>query len=162
MITWLIYSPKLYLHQLLGSKFGVGDWMISTDIMMSESWYPHQGESIWRISTDIIIRGVNTQLYSFSLNHGFSHWVLLVRFLMRQYQKRIRRTMYNQWSFKGECYEYYNYVYECPFVTPTFVTPIHWTWEWISYLSVVILVMYRLWILEPINSALSCTIFTPQ
>ena len=23
------------------------------------------------------------------------------------------------------CYEYYNYVYECPFVTPTFVTSIH-------------------------------------
>ena len=69
-------------------------------------------------------------------------------------------NIFNQWSFKGECYEYYNYVYECPFVTPTFVTPIHWTWEWISYLSVVILVMYRLWILEPINSALLYYLYT--
>ena len=124
--------------------------------MTSESWYHHQG-SRYEGSQPISSSGGVDTYFTLFLKHGFSHWVFLVMFLMRQYQKRIRRIMntFNQWSFKGECYEYYNYVYECPFVTP-----IHWTWEWISYLSVVILVMYRLWILEPINSALLYHLYT--
>ena len=32
-------------------------------------------------------KGSNCMLHSFSLNHGFSHWVFLVRFLMRQHFK---------------------------------------------------------------------------
>ena len=123
-ITWFNHQDSPYINFWEPSPL---IWRSATkwsrnDIMMRSSWYPHYGESIWRISTAIIIRGSRYALHSFSLNHGFSQWVFLVRFLMRQYQKRIRRILYivNHWTIKGECYEDYCHS-ECPIVTPMFI-----------------------------------------